>query len=76
MILWFIFTCHFFCCFQTHKIALPFQARHSRIVYYWSIYYKMVPKIVEDLRDTPLLAVDEEEHFQRQRIIRLIGHMF
>ena len=76
MISWFIFTCHFFYCFETLKIALPNQARHSRIVYCWSIYCKMVPNIVKDLRDTPLLAVDEEEHFQRQRIVSLIGHMF
>ena len=76
MISWFIFTCHFFYCFERHKIALPFQARHSRIVYYWSISYKTVPNIVKDSRDTSLLAVDEVEHVQRQRIVSLIGHMF
>ena len=32
MISWFIFTCLFFYCSETHKMALPYQARHSRIV--------------------------------------------
>ena len=32
MISWFIFTCLFFYCSKTHKMALPYQARHSRIV--------------------------------------------
>ena len=29
-------------------MGLPYQANHSRIIYYWSIYYKMVPNIVVD----------------------------
>ena len=36
----------------------------------------MVPNIVKDLRDIPLLAIDEVEQVQRQRIVSLIGHMF
>ena len=32
MISWFIFTCLFFYCSETHKMALPYQARHSQIV--------------------------------------------
>ena len=74
MISIFSFTYHFFYCFETHKIALPFQARRSRIVYYWSISYKTVPNIVKDSRGTSLLAVDEVEHVQRQRIVSAIQH--
>ena len=36
----------------------------------------MVPNIVKDSRATPLLAIDEVEQVQRQRIVSLIGHMF
>ena len=57
-------------------MALTYRANHSRIIYYWSIYYKMVPNIVVDLRATPRLAVDEVEQVQRQRIAGLIGHIF
>ena len=75
MISWFIFTCHFSSVVPKH-IAFPFEARHSRIVYYWSIYYKMVPNVVVDSSATPLLAVDEVEQVQQQRIAGLTGHMF
>ena len=57
-------------------MALPYQANHSRIIYYWSIYYKMVPNIVVDLSATPRLAVDEVEQVQRQRIAGLIGYIY
>ena len=66
----------YFSIVSKQTIALPFQARDSRIVYYWSISYKMVPNIVKDSRATPLLAIDEVEQVQRQRIVSLIGHMF
>ena len=66
----------FFSIVSKQTIALPFQARHSWIAYYWSISYKMVPNIVKDSRGTPLLAVDEVEQVQRQRIVSLIGHMY
>ena len=36
----------------------------------------MVPNIVKDSSTTPLLAVDEVEQVQRQRIASLISHMF
>ena len=36
----------------------------------------MVPNIVVDSCARPLLAVDEVEQVQRQRIASLIGHMF
>ena len=72
--------CFYVPCFSIvskQTIALPFQARHSRIVYYWSIIScKMVPNIVKDSRGTPLLAVDKVEQVQWQRIVSLIGHMF
>ena len=57
-------------------MALPYQANHSRIINYWSVYYKMVPNIVVDLRATPRLAVDEVERVQRHSIAGLIGHIF
>ena len=57
-------------------MILPYQANHSRIIYYRSIYYKMVPNIVVDLSATPRLAVDEVEQVQRQRIEGLINHTF
>ena len=46
-------------------MALSYQANHSQIICYWSIYYKMVPNIVVDLSATPRLAVDEAEQVQR-----------
>ena len=66
----------YFSIVSQQTIVLPFQARDSRIVYYWSISYKMVPNIVKGSRATPLLAIDEVEQVQRQRIVSLIGHMF
>ena len=57
-------------------MAPPYQANHSQIICYWSIYYKMVPNIVVDLRATPRLAVDKVEQVQRQKIAGLIGHIF
>ena len=48
-------------------MILPYQANHSRIIYYWSIYYKMVPNIVVDLSATPRLAVDEVEQVNGKR---------
>ena len=66
----------YFSIVSKQTIVLPFQARDSRMVYYWSISYKMVPNIVKDSRATPLLPIDEVEQVQRQRIVSLIGHMF
>ena len=57
-------------------MALPYQASHSRIINYWSVYYKMVPNIVVDLSATPRLAVNEVEQVQQHRIAGLIGHIF
>ena len=48
-------------------MALPYQANHSRIIKYWTIYYKMVPNIVVDLSATPRLAVDEVEQVNSKR---------
>ena len=57
-------------------MALLYQANHSRIINYWSIYYMMVPNIVLLLSATPRLAVDEVEQVQQHRIAGLIGHIF
>ena len=57
-------------------MALPYQANHSRIINYWSLYYKMLLNIVVDLSATPRLAVDEVEQVQRHSLAGLIGHIF